>query len=509
MSEATRMTIDERLAAYLDGALDEAQMRALNDELREDAAARRMFVDACMQVRLTRERMLRQAMHEPGLIEPIFTVRRRWARPALAAAAMVMMCGLFVWMFTPNRPATEPATVAVLTYAEDAHWPDAMEPVRVGQEMTPRTISIDSGRAEIAMLSGANLIVEGPAELSLDSRMQVHVRRGRLTAYVPPQSVGFTVVTPTGRVIDRGTAFGVDVGGETNVQVFEGVVDAVTEHEGQTVTRALHASEQICMTKAGAIEDWKPAEPMHFIRELEARRLGVTNAYVNAVESLNPVGYWRFERIVDGQSPNEMSDHYAAQIVGKVTLVGPPGDRAAVFRPNRSDQYLYATEPLDGMQMNDYCVEFWVMPEWVHRGMLVEMTERSGEPTRTDRQHHVMAAELEDDATIRFLHRVPAGIEGGTNIYSARTYEPGKWHHVVAVKQGANMRFYLDGELTGIATDATNIYLDPYVSFGKLTDIKTMPYRRYFIGRLDEVAIYNRALSDEQIREHYQMIHHP
>ena len=52
--------------------------------------------------------------------------------------------------------------------------------------------------------------------------------RGRLSAEVPSSAKGFTVITPTGKAIDLGTKFGVDVPlqGEAEIHVFQGEVIA-------------------------------------------------------------------------------------------------------------------------------------------------------------------------------------------------------------------------------------------------------------------------------------------
>ena len=73
------------------------------------------------------------------------------------------------------------------------------------------------------------------------------------------------------------------------------------------------------------------------------------------------------------------------------------------------------------------------------------------------------------------------------------------WHHFVATKDGANVAFYLDGQLKHSATGAGNV-------------APTMPwhvmrnggYPQFTHGQADEIAIYNVALSAATVQQHYE-----
>lgn len=83
-------------------------------------------------------------------------------------------------------------------------------------------------------------------------------------------------------------------------------------------------------------------------------------------------------------------------------------------------------------------------------------------------------------------------------ILSPTVKADGQWHHVVGVKNGTALTLYIDGVsvATGTATSAytgtTNVYLG---SSGGTSE--------FFNGTLDEVALYNTALTGAQIQAHY------
>lgn len=77
---------------------------------------------------------------------------------------------------------------------------------------------------------------------------------------------------------------------------------------------------------------------------------------------------------------------------------------------------------------------------------------------------------------------------------------PGVWHHFAVVRSGATMSLYLNGALVGsdssftLATNQTA----PLI-FGGHTDTSATYAPRWFDGRLDELAVFNAALSPAEI----------
>ena len=85
-------------------------------------------------------------------------------------------------------------------------------------------------------------------------------------------------------------------------------------------------------------------------------------------------------------------------------------------------------------------------------------------------------------------------MEAGKNATCNRDLGAG-WKHIVAVKEGGRLKLYINGELT-VATppfepkeyDVSND--EPLqIGFGEMD---------YFSGKIREVRVYNRALTDEE-----------
>jgi len=109
---------------------------------------------------------------------------------------------------------------------------------------------------------------------------------------------------------------------------------------------------------------------------------------------------------------------------------------------------------------------------------------------------HGIMLEVESSGQLRFLHRFPF-TTGGTNIYTDTTYDDGAWHHAVMVKSADTMTLYVDGQQVGLAADNTQFdQALSWITLGVLTRNQLM---RYFPGAIDDVRIYDRALSQEEI----------
>lgn len=94
--------------------------------------------------------------------------------------------------------------------------------------------SFRAGRVQVEYLSGTVVTIEGPAVVGAFHRNGLVLDRGRLVASVPKRAVGFAVQTPSTKIVDLGTEFGVNVDpqGTTETVVFEGLVEVATAESG-------------------------------------------------------------------------------------------------------------------------------------------------------------------------------------------------------------------------------------------------------------------------------------
>jgi phosphatidylserine/phosphatidylglycerophosphate/cardiolipin synthase-like enzyme len=102
--------------------------------------------------------------------------------------------------------------------------------------------------------------------------------------------------------------------------------------------------------------------------------------------------------------------------------------------------------------------------------------------------------------------KVQAGFEDANGrdyfVTSPNTYNDGNWHYVVVTYDGSVLRLYVDGQQ--VASLNTNNAIPDYnwdkpLVIGK----NSLDDSRYFIGDIDEVRVYNRALSAQEVSDAY------
>jgi hypothetical protein len=204
----------------------------------------------------------------------------RYVLVAAGTLAASLLIQIFWW--NPQAPATNPirgparkvskppapAYVATLTQTKDCIWEGDGKSRRVGSRLVPGELRLRQGVARISFDSGPDLLVEGPAELRLESGTAATVLQGKVVLRADETGAPFDLHTPSSTLVDYGTEYAVAVGPEgEEVHVFEGEVE-------RTPKKAAAGPERL---KAGQARSYgrspdspgRPAElaPAKFVRE--------------------------------------------------------------------------------------------------------------------------------------------------------------------------------------------------------------------------------------------------
>jgi hypothetical protein len=112
--------------------------------------------------------------------------------------------------------------------------------------------------------------------------------------------------------------------------------------------------------------------------------------------------------------------------------------------------------------------------------------------------NHGILLEVQDPATLRYLHRAPVGVASANeSIYSTSTHGDGTWYHVAAVKSATTMSLYLNGELA--ASAANSAVFDKALAHLSLGVLRVDSLSRYLPGAMDDFYLYGRDLSPAEI----------
>jgi ferric-dicitrate binding protein FerR (iron transport regulator) len=223
---------DEELIALCEAAIEDRltdeQRHRLEERVLADPAARRFYVE---YVRLhavlhwsagegeAPAEPTSRARREPRPPRAAHSRRWRWAAGLVAAGVLIGLA----WFAWPGRSGA----VAVLADGKGCKWEAGTLPTEAGARLGQGRLRLAEGLARLTFTSGAEVALEAPADLELVSAERCVLHAGRLVARVPAQASGFTVDTPTARLKDLGTEFGVSVrdNHSADVQVFQGEVD--------------------------------------------------------------------------------------------------------------------------------------------------------------------------------------------------------------------------------------------------------------------------------------------
>lgn len=98
---------------------------------------------------------------------------------------------------------------------------------------------------------------------------------------------------------------------------------------------------------------------------------------------------------------------------------------------------------------------------------------------------------------------------GGGIIYSPYPFSYHEWHHVVVAGDGTNLTIYADGEVLARIEEETDNYggedRTVYVGGGGIfDDIELDGFGNWFPGGIDELAIYDKALTEERVKAHFE-----
>jgi hypothetical protein len=175
---------------------------------------------------------LRRAVGVEGSMRDPSAQRRSWGlgrrTVAAVAAAIAMAATLVVWLVVER---SKPAMVAQLTKsAANLTWSGGASPAAGAFLPQGQVLKIDDGRLLTTLASGVQIVLEGPAELRLDSPEIVFLTKGRMTVVVPREATGFVVDSRLGRFVDLGTEYtlAIDSAGVCQLHVFSGLVELRT-----------------------------------------------------------------------------------------------------------------------------------------------------------------------------------------------------------------------------------------------------------------------------------------
>ena len=233
--------------------------------------------------------------------------------------------------------------------------------------------------------------------------------------------------------------------------------------------------------------------------------------YGEVIQSDGPIAYYRFEETSGMVAKNfgtlgEQADGLWMSGNGEADSIeveansgaGPrPGDgllgfgnenHAAAFNGDL-DQFWIETQGQWLNELSAFTLEYWVKP-----------TNREGEGW-----NRVGIVGQNDAVEYGFINGTTIQIwtPGGGSLNTTYEFSDDEWHHIATIADGQQIHNYFDGELINSSGNATANYgasdFNVHIGGGGVYDATG----NAFEGFLDEVAIFDKAIPAERVREHY------
>lgn len=208
-----------------------------------------------------------------------------WNWRLLGWASMTLVLAFLIFNLWPGNEGGEAprkvdpfvsVVAAEPVRQRDCVWLVDGKPADPRKLMTGTTVTLKQGEAELEFAKNVRVTLQGPVEFKPAAPDRIILIDGPATAHVPKEAIGFTVDSPTMRVTDLGTEFGVRSfpDGRAVLHVFQGSVQ-VELADGSGLKRILRTGQSIGARYERVQGQWVftfddtiPVDPAAFLRSV-------------------------------------------------------------------------------------------------------------------------------------------------------------------------------------------------------------------------------------------------
>lgn len=472
---------------YVRGVASAETMARLEEEIRKDSDFREEFIDY-LNVDLGLSLQVACAFPEDTSPVKFSAPERKGSRRAWIAAAAAALTVLI----TTVAVLKNPPPFATVTQRIGS---GSLEP---GTRLNGDRFELDRGMLEIRTKPGARVVIEAPASFQFESAGQLRLFHGRVAANVPEAAQGFTVLTAKGTAIDLGTEFGVDArpDGESEIHVFEGEVIAESK---DGVRRNLLGGEAFSLSSdQGLSRDLRSSA---FVRPDELALFHHTDTEGMRGQSNEMLAQLRSDpaliALLDFENEKDLPPGQYHLVQGRW-----PGLRAPEF-----------VEPGDHMKLDvggDRDWERLTLAAWVRLDRLgapyQSLLHTDGWSTTNPGQVHWMVTRYTTMRLALSANTLAAGAiesDGYPDSITPVLPAKGRWVHLATVYDSSEgtVKFYLNGRFD---SESQQDVAHP-ARLGPAEIGNWDRQDRKLSGRIDELIILGRSMSEGELRHLYEV----
>ncbi|QTN33290.1 hypothetical protein HZ994_13530 [Akkermansiaceae bacterium] len=533
------------LGAWLDGDAPEAEMAEMlaaldaDPELRREFAAQLAINGALSAAAEPEPRWMdvfgefADAQAEEGDFEgetmariqgnggrPHFSKGRIIRYVALGIAASVaLVVSLHLSRPIPPRPPTvahalpqAPHPIAVVTGSEGRTPADAA--MHDGSFLPSGKIAQENGWLGIQTLTGVSITFTAPFRATIVSPNRVFVEKGQARVLVPEGAEGFVMESRAFEVLDLGTEFvtTVNADGTGSCRVFEGMADVsflnglrqtsathrVNAGESVRISPSQRSMEPLADKATDYLELKVPPKPI----------LALKPSYPTDVLALGPTDYWRFSCMKGQKVENEIHGRPEIIAFGDVSIdTETGGNHSGRLKYQKNNGAFVTAETTPRSLGGDFTVAMFVQLDWLQNYTLFASSRWTEDPAQPRGNQLLFKAYASFEQSglqgtgLYAVFRDKPAWDGGTEIFGNRLMRPKFWHHVALARNSGEAVLYLDGNpvarqcIPAIPIDFDHLYIGRSDSPHRPPEF----LERGLIGNIDELAIFDRMLSEAEI----------
>lgn len=545
------------LMLSMEGEITEAEFRQLNTLLSTSTAARQIYYDfIASYIGLNDMEMLSMAesgssafldqnlwncladaektapaIPQPKTNEPLTVpapqerIVHNFSKMSLLSLIVSAAALILLIFFARTASVTSVDPVAKLVNTIDAKWENVSGQILPGCDLYPGPIKLARGLAEISFDHGTVAIIQGPAQLTIESACQLFLQQGQIVVKINKTSeMPFVVRSPQASIVDYGTEFGVSVDASNNTltHVFQGKVELRSgsnplrfdQRLMLTETQAGQATAQGRLSKKQGISSL-------FVRPAEF------NARLNAAQS--PYDRWMAYSYQLRRDPDliayytfEKDDAHPDKLINQapLTLGSLDGTLCSMNHKNKPTWTTGRWPQKTALQFDRSQKQLVEVPVDAKLGTNGPVTVAAWIYCASGKDGgHILSNRIAPQELCNYQlgYRSPTSPEWKQNIhlarkkntedaknqiYSTKIPEQSGWLHIAATHDNQTVRFYLNGVLIDSKSWP---YKQELAEAGLFIGTDSAPNDgSRFNGTMDEIVILGRVMTDQEIAQMYQ-----
>ncbi|WP_437202749.1 LamG domain-containing protein [Planctomicrobium sp. SH664] len=419
-------------------------------------------------------------------------VQKNWFRWS-AVAAVLGFCSLLWYSTSANHSLRMQLVTAVDSRLESGGA--ALSAEALSQFPVGKTLHVKGGYARIEVAGKASLFTRGDCSLRFLSPNRLYVEQGTVGVAIADHQEPLRISTPRGdlRQQDENVVVTVSRAGNTEVSPFRGGVEHRPPGDEATLAGAPPVDVTPEMNFPALVDLSRPAV-----------RWNTESLATDVVHSREPSG-------------RALADQPERVLIGNIKKVDAAPGPVLRLRGTPSGSFLRQNEPLPELTGETFTVEIAFQPNSRRHGTLLAVKHWTDQrvlpvdslliesaPWGFSHTHGLPAD------SIRVVYRSTPASDGPVSMFSPpHEFDPEAWYLAVVVKTVSTIQLWVNGKLSAEEKIAAPLPPHDYVVVGELLGTRDLGmsygHDRPFQGDIAEVAVYDRALSPDEIALHTQV----